>query len=172
MLVCTNLGGGYSTSWMLETNILLKFIKCSSLIARKMESLEISITLQKSTTHFKWCQSYWFSTCGIPNRYHCVDFNLIFICFLHALYRLNSLVHWVADYVNISPSIICMHIFRGSLVYVMWESSFVIYSTPHTQDHKIWSSLVLLMSFLSVFDSKGEEFVGPKASPIIIIYKW
>ena len=28
------------------------------------------------------------------------------------------------------------------------------------------------MSFFSVFDSKGGEFVGPKASPIIIIYKW
>jgi hypothetical protein len=39
---------------------------CSSLIARKMESSEISIMLQKSTTissgiiNFKWCQSNWF----------------------------------------------------------------------------------------------------------------
>ena len=69
-----------------------------------------------------------------------------------------------ANYAYTSPSTIYMHIFRGSLVYVMWESSFVIYSTPHIKDHKIWPSLVLLMSSFSVFDSKGGEFRGPKAS--------
>ena len=58
-----------------------------------------------------------------------------------------------------------MHIFRESLVYVMWESSFVVNSNPHTKDHKIWPSLMLLMSSFSVFDSKGGEVVGPKASP-------
>jgi len=94
-----------------------------------------------------------------------LDFNLESLCFLHALYRLNSLVHWFVDYAYALPSTICMHIFRGSLVYVMWESSFVINSTPHTKDHKIWPSLVLLMSSFSVFDYKGREVVGPKESP-------
>ena len=28
------------------------------------------------------------------------------------------------------------------------------------------------MYSFSVFDSEGGEFVGPKASPIIIVYKW
>ena len=66
----------------------------------------------------------------------------------------------------------CMHIFRGSLVYVMRELNFVTYSTPHTKNHKVSPSLMLLISSFLVFDSKEEEFVGPKARPIIIIYKW
>ena len=53
-----------------------------------------------------------------------------------------------------------MHTLRGSLVYVMWESSFVINSIPHTKDHKIWPSLVLL----SIWFQRG-RIVGPKASP-------
>jgi hypothetical protein len=92
-------------------------------------------------------------------------FNSVSLCFLHPLYRLNSHVHWFADYAYALPSTICMHIFRGSLVYVMWESSIVINSTPSTKDHKIWPSLVLLMSSFSVFDSKGGRIIGPKASP-------
>jgi hypothetical protein len=36
---------------------------------------------------------------------------------------------------------------------------------PHIKDYKILPSLVLLISSFSVFDSKGGEFVGPKASP-------
>jgi hypothetical protein len=70
----------------------------------------------------------------------------------------------IANYAYVLPSILCMHKFRGSLVYIMWESNFVIYFIQHTKDHKVWPSLVLLMSSFSVFDAKGGEFGGPKAS--------
>ena len=40
----------------------------------------------------------------------------------------------------------------------------MIHSTLHTKDHKVCPSLVLLISFFSVFDAKGGEFGGPKAS--------
>ena len=129
-----------------------------------MESSELNIILQISTTYCKWYKSNWFPHVVFLNRYHHIDFTLVFICFLHALYRLNSLVQYFANYAYALPSIICMHIFRGSLVYIMWESNFVTYSTLHTKDHKVWPSLVLLMSSFSVFDSKGGEFRGPKAS--------
>ena len=82
-LVCTNLGGGLL--YKLDTLRLTPFQAyhvCSSLIARKMEFSELSIILQISTTYCKWQKSNWL---------HHVDFILIFICFLHALYRLNSL---------------------------------------------------------------------------------
>ena len=46
----------------------------------------------------------------------------------------------------------------------MWESNFVTYFTLHIKAHKVWPSLMLLMSSFSVFDSKGGEFRGPKAS--------
>ena len=46
----------------------------------------------------------------------------------------------------------------------MWESNFVIHFTLYTKDHEIWPSLVLLMPSFSVFDAKGGEFEGPKAS--------
>ena len=102
------------------------------------------------------------STCGI-SKLISFFFILIFICFLHALYRLNSLEQHFANYAYALFSTICMHIFRGSLIYIMWESNFVNYSFLHTKDHKVWPSLVLLMSSFSVFDSKGGEFRGPKA---------
>ena len=63
---------------------------CSSLIARKMESPKRSIVLQLAS-------SCWF--------------HFIFICFLHALYRLNSLVQQFANYAYALLSTICMHIF-------------------------------------------------------------
>ena len=91
-------------------------------------------------------------------------FHFIFICFLHALYRLNSLVQQIANYAYALLSTICMHIFRGSLVYIMRESNFVIHFSLYTKDHEIWPSLVLLMSSFLVFDAKGGEFEGPKAS--------
>ena len=101
---------------------------CSSLIARKMESLELSIILQISPTYCKWYKSNWFPHVVFLNRYHHVDFILIFICFLHALYRLNSLEQKFANYAYALSSTICMHIFRGSLIYIMWESNFVTLS--------------------------------------------
>ena len=152
---------------------------CSSLIAKKIESPELSIILQISITDCKWYKLNWFPHVVFLNQYHNVDFILIFICFLRALYRLNSLVQYFANYAYALPSIICMHIFRGSLVYIMWESNFVIYFTLHTKDHKVWPSLVLLISFFSVFDSKEENLEDQKQalicrtkSPIIIICKW
>ena len=57
-----------------------------------------------------------------------------------------------------------MHIFKGSLVYIMRESNFVIHFTLYTKDHEILPSLVLLMSSFLVFDAKGGEFEGPKVS--------
>ena len=76
--VCTYLGGVILQLGCLETNTFSNgtFLKktyhmCSSLIVRKLESLELSIILQLAS-------SCWF--------------HYIFICFLHALYRLNSLV--------------------------------------------------------------------------------
>ena len=71
------------------------------------------------------------------NRYYHVDFTLMFICVLHALYRLNSLVQQIANYAYALLSTICMHIFRGSLVYIMRESNFVIHFSLYTKDHEI-----------------------------------
>ena len=97
---------------------------CSSLIARKIESPELSIILQIYTTYYEWLKSNWFPHVVFLNWYHHVDFILIFICFLRALYRLNSLVQYFTNYAYALPSIICMHIFRGSLVYVIRRVKF------------------------------------------------
>ena len=116
---------------------------CSSLIVRKLESPELSIILQLAS-------SCWF--------------HFIFICFLHALYRLNSLVQQIANYAYALLSTICMHIFRGSLVYIMWESNFC---DPFHSLYKGSRNLTLPCAtnvFLFVFDAKGGEFEGPKAS--------
>ena len=137
---------------------------CSSLITRKMESLELSIILQMSTTDCKWYKSNWFLHVVFLNQYHHVDFILIFICFLRALYRLNSLVQYFANYAYALPSIICMHIFRGSLIYIMWESNFMTYSTLYIKGSQSLTLPCATKVFLSVFDSKGGEFRGPKAS--------
>lgn len=58
------------------------------------------------------------------------------ICFLHALDKLNSLFASLLVYAYSLSSTICMHTLRGILVYVMWESSFMINWTSHLKDHK------------------------------------
>ena len=48
--------------------------------------------------HHTWQKSIWCPHVVFLNQYHHVDFILIFICFLHALYRLNSLEQQFAFY--------------------------------------------------------------------------
>ena len=51
--------------------------------------------------HLKWYKSNWFPHVVFLNRYHHVDFTLVFICFLLALYRLNSLEALICQlYIN------------------------------------------------------------------------
>ena len=52
-------------------------------------------------------------------------------------YGLNSLVQQIANYAYALLSTICMHIFRGSLVYIMQESNFVIHFSLYTKDHEV-----------------------------------
>ena len=81
ILVCTNLGRGYSTSWMLRLTPFQAYHMCSSLIVRKMESLELNIIFQISTTYCKWYKSNWFPHVVFLNQYHHVDFTLYLYAF-------------------------------------------------------------------------------------------